>query len=324
VKSPPNEEGRPAANGTALEVDTEAASNALPVGSLGEGAQRRYGGSLWNAWLDAKLALDLTIEEHRLADALARNVIGFGGKTSERLGNTLLRSEARLHGRSFERARDGLAAKALIRFEKGRGRGARTLYILLIEKAADERSYPDSTSAEKTAEARPFAGHEAAEKAAEKAAQERPRITDNGEGATTSVVAPVSSDANGEEMLKPEPAVEDAALLATLRGLASPTRDRVADEWKRDGGPEIVRYCVARATAAGDSLDEATLIRYLDEPYECFLVCVQSGSDVAFEVAQRYADARSVADAYEAEGRETSIEAVKGPAAIGYLKERAA
>ncbi|HZR96731.1 MAG TPA: hypothetical protein VFA56_13625 [Gaiellaceae bacterium] len=145
--------------GTALsDSETEATTKALPDRSIGSNADavRRYGGSLWNAWLDLKLAADLTIEEHRLADALARNMIGFGGRTSERLGNVLLRSESRLHGRSFERARDGLAEKGLIRFEKGRGRGARTLYVLLVEKAAEARSYLDSPKEEKTAEQRPL------------------------------------------------------------------------------------------------------------------------------------------------------------------------
>jgi hypothetical protein len=70
-----------------------------------EQASRRYSGLVWNAWLDAKLALDLTVGEHKLADALARNMIGYGGKTTVALGNNLLRGESRLDGRGFERAR---------------------------------------------------------------------------------------------------------------------------------------------------------------------------------------------------------------------------
>jgi hypothetical protein len=107
------------------------------------GAQARYGGSLWNAWLDAKLAVDLTVAEHKLADALARNVIGFGGKTIESLGNNLLRREARLSGFNLDKARDGLAQKGLIAFQSsGKGRGARTSYTLLPdETTADEGSF---------------------------------------------------------------------------------------------------------------------------------------------------------------------------------------
>jgi hypothetical protein len=152
----------------------------------GEGASkpapsRRYGGSMWNAWLDAKLALDLTVAEHKLADALARNMIGYGGKTTEALGNNLLRGESRLDGRSFERAREGLTEKGLIRFAtSGRGRGSRTTYVLAIgETTAVERSLP--TLEETTAPERSLQAETTAVMTARMTALQRSRTTDTGE-----------------------------------------------------------------------------------------------------------------------------------------------
>jgi hypothetical protein len=150
--------------------------------------------SLWNLYLEAKLALDLTIEEGRLADAIARNTLGFRVE-GEHLGRQLLRDESRLHGRSLDRARDGLIAKGLLRFDPGEpGRGHRSFYALVLdpeEKAAQERPIPSE--------------EKAAEKAAQKAAQERPRSEERGEDFKTSfegnrgkVLGPVTGEAANE------------------------------------------------------------------------------------------------------------------------------
>ncbi len=48
-----------------------------------------------------------------------------------------------LHGRSFERAREGLVEECLLRFEPPttKGRGHRTYYELLLESPALEREF---------------------------------------------------------------------------------------------------------------------------------------------------------------------------------------
>ena len=85
--------------------------------------------SRWNRYLEALLATDgLTVAEHRLALALMRLIAGY--RLDERpLGDRLLRRTARLDGRSFARARTGLVAKGLLRYQHD-GR-KRTHYALL-------------------------------------------------------------------------------------------------------------------------------------------------------------------------------------------------
>jgi hypothetical protein len=78
----------------------------------------------WNDFLEAKLALDLTVEEHRLADALARNLLGFA-RREDRIGDRLLMQQARFSDRrSLVKARDGLAAKGLLTSRRRRPQAA--------------------------------------------------------------------------------------------------------------------------------------------------------------------------------------------------------
>jgi hypothetical protein len=108
----------------------------------------------WNRYLDRKLALTLGLEASRLADAIARNTLGWNTRANE-IGQHLLRDEARLHGRSFERARDELVDVGLLRFSRGSGgRGHRDGYELLLdeETPADERANRSETPAETPAQ----------------------------------------------------------------------------------------------------------------------------------------------------------------------------
>ncbi len=90
-------------------------------------------GSNWNVWHDALLAENLTVAEHRLALALARMILGWN-LIEERLGENLIRETAGdMHGRSFDRARQGLIEKGLLRYVPGSdGRGNRGTYSLLL------------------------------------------------------------------------------------------------------------------------------------------------------------------------------------------------
>lgn len=88
--------------------------------------------SNWNQWLERMLAADLTVAEHRLALAVARQTLGYN-KTEARIGRPLLCAATRLTSRSVERARDGLISKGLIRYEAGsRGRYGRSVYTLVL------------------------------------------------------------------------------------------------------------------------------------------------------------------------------------------------
>jgi hypothetical protein len=89
-------------------------------------------GSDWNLYLDRKLALDLDLEASRLADAIARCTLGWNSRINN-VSQKFLRELARLHGRSFEHARDDLVEKGLIRVASGgRGRGKRDRYELIL------------------------------------------------------------------------------------------------------------------------------------------------------------------------------------------------
>lgn len=114
----------------------------------------------WNLFLERALETRLGVEEYRLYLSIARSTLGFR-RRGEYVGDDLLRERSRLHGRSFERARDGLVAKRLIRFERGKpGRGNRGYYELILdeeeESTADERDLSPhagiETPAEKLAE----------------------------------------------------------------------------------------------------------------------------------------------------------------------------
>jgi hypothetical protein len=98
--------------------------------------------SNWNAYLDRLREEKLTGNEYRLAITLMREILGYR-VTEKRIGRKRLREQSGLDGRTFDRARDGLIHKGLIRYEPGAvGRGNRSLYTLILEpaeKAALER-----------------------------------------------------------------------------------------------------------------------------------------------------------------------------------------
>ncbi|MDQ3671481.1 MAG: hypothetical protein M3364_03455 [Actinomycetota bacterium] len=94
--------------------------------------------SNWNAYFDRKLEIareiGMTEAESRLADTLARLLLGYR-KTEGRLGRAYLCDVSGLDTRNLERARTGLIAKGLIRYESSGagGRGRRSLYTLLLD-----------------------------------------------------------------------------------------------------------------------------------------------------------------------------------------------
>jgi hypothetical protein len=108
----------------------------------------------WNRLLERLLAADLTVSEMRLALALARSTLGYRRHSSS-LGDRHLRDRAGLHGRSFEKARQGLIGAGLLDYEKGTcGRGHRSRYTLLLdEKTAPARAFSEE---KKTAPERDF------------------------------------------------------------------------------------------------------------------------------------------------------------------------
>ncbi len=89
-------------------------------------------GSNWNRWMATVCSSDLTRDEHLLAAALARELLGFRVK-SGRLSEKRLRTRAHLHGRSLGRARAGLVEKGLLRFAAGSaGRAGAGSYELVF------------------------------------------------------------------------------------------------------------------------------------------------------------------------------------------------
>jgi hypothetical protein len=108
--------------------------------------------SNWNIFLERILVSDLTLNETRLALAVARSTLGFR-TASEAIGERLLRERSQLTDhRSFTRARAGLVEKGLLRYTPGRpGRGNRSSYELLLqpkEKARSSAGISDSANSE--------------------------------------------------------------------------------------------------------------------------------------------------------------------------------
>lgn len=200
------------------ENDGGRACDAAPAMDEGETAKTRVGGSSrsigggdarrverdlsnWNLLFERKLELGpaLSLDEHRLLDALARCLLGFN-RTSDRLGEALLRERSGLHGRSFERARGGLVEKGLLVFESGgRGRGKRSLYALVLvpeENPATERDFePADDLGENPAPERDYWSEKPAKNPAENPAPERGR-SEKGVGESRKAF-PGSNDSDG-------------------------------------------------------------------------------------------------------------------------------
>jgi hypothetical protein len=102
----------------------------------------------WNTAVERLLAADLTAEEHQLGLALVRETIGYRVR-ARAVGQQKLRDLARLHGRSFDRARKGLVAKRVVRVTPGRGgRGNRDSYEILLDEQipAGERAFEEEAA----------------------------------------------------------------------------------------------------------------------------------------------------------------------------------
>jgi hypothetical protein len=96
-----------------------------------------YTRSNWNLFFEHKLALGdaITRDGHRLADAVARELLGWNTLT-KRIGDRRLRDLTGLHGRSLERARANLVDVGLITFVRGKRGGNGSLYGLPLDPSA--------------------------------------------------------------------------------------------------------------------------------------------------------------------------------------------
>lgn len=107
----------------------------------------------WNRYLDRKLELRLNLEAAHLADALAREVLGYNTRRRA-IGQRRLRDLTGFHGRSFERAREELVAAGLFGYVPGTGgRGNRDEYVFLPDETpAPAREFDRETPAQTPAE----------------------------------------------------------------------------------------------------------------------------------------------------------------------------
>jgi hypothetical protein len=148
---------------------------------------RLHGGGRVNArnnFIERCLAAKLGAEEWRLAAALDLHILSFYDKdaraylTEGFVGDALLRATGRLHGRSLDRARNGLIEKGLTRFEPGTlGAGHRSFYkpnTDAPEKPAQERAFDEPP--EKPASEPEKPAEKPAKKPAEKPAPARGRL----------------------------------------------------------------------------------------------------------------------------------------------------
>jgi hypothetical protein len=88
----------------------------------------------------------MTVAEHKLLLAIGRALLGWR-RTGAHLGRRYLRDLARLDGRTFERARDGLVERGLLHYTPGKpGRGGRGYYAFpwAAEKAAPGRPFTEA------------------------------------------------------------------------------------------------------------------------------------------------------------------------------------
>lgn len=108
--------------------------------------------SNWNLFLDRMIDAgpQLTKAEHRLAIVLARHILGYY-QTERELGEDLLRSESRLDGRSFGRARDGLVSKRVFDYmpPTNAGRGNRGRYRLVLDPVRRDQEESESPAGER-------------------------------------------------------------------------------------------------------------------------------------------------------------------------------
>jgi hypothetical protein len=139
----------------------------------------------WNLAIESLLDSDLTLEEMKLGLAIIRETLGFN--TRERaVGQKLLRDWTGFHGRSFDRAREGLTVKWVVQVTPGKGgRGNRDSYSLLLddvlgryEKLAQERAI--EAKGDSPAQERTIIGDSPAERPAESSASARARKEDGG------------------------------------------------------------------------------------------------------------------------------------------------
>jgi hypothetical protein len=90
----------------------------------------------WNRLLERIIDTGaLTVAEYRLLIVIMRSTLGYRQRSAA-LGERFLRDRSGLHGRSFERARQGLMDAGLLTYESGKGgRGHRSTYKLNVEES---------------------------------------------------------------------------------------------------------------------------------------------------------------------------------------------
>lgn len=105
----------------------------------------------WNLYLERKLKLNLTPNESRLADALARLLLGYRQR-EDRLGRRIIQQTSRIDDmRTLYRARDGLIEKGLLEYEVGRkGGGGASLYRLRLPDDVAVARHSDVAAARHT------------------------------------------------------------------------------------------------------------------------------------------------------------------------------
>lgn len=110
----------------------------------------------WNPALRAIVALTLTASEQRLAMVLVTQTCGYYRREAK-VGQDLLRREARLDGRNFGRAVARLQTLGLLRVTPGkRGRGHRSTYELIFDREETEPA-PDTEPVQNTTATKPLA-----------------------------------------------------------------------------------------------------------------------------------------------------------------------
>jgi hypothetical protein len=108
----------------------------------------------WNLAVESLLGAELTLEELKLGLAIVRETLGYN-RRERAVGQRLLRDWTGFHGRSFDRAREGLLEKWDVQLTRGQGgRGNRDSYLLLLDRVLARReavAAHDAMSAESPA-----------------------------------------------------------------------------------------------------------------------------------------------------------------------------
>jgi hypothetical protein len=121
----------------------------------------------WNRLLERLLEAPLTVNEYRLAIAIARQTLGYRRREGDIGRKHLQKLSGVTDGRGFARALEGLVEAGIVSYTSGgRGRGRRSHYELLLgqEKSRSRAAFSDGekmplSRTKKAAPARPLRGN---------------------------------------------------------------------------------------------------------------------------------------------------------------------